>query len=214
MAKVDESLTWFLKGIQEQLCERIVFQPFSVEKLNTICGVDVSYGRKEGVAVSVAWSVKDRSIVETVEYRAEPAFPYIPGYLFMREGPLMLASLRRLQNSPDLILVDGHGIAHPRRAGIAVFIGLLTNIPTLGVAKSILAGELGERKDAFIPIYLQGSLVGYMVVPNKGKRYYVSPGHLVRVEDIIDIVSSMGLDYPPPLQEAHRLSKERVMSVE
>ncbi|BBL47476.1 endonuclease V [Metallosphaera sedula] len=157
-----------------------------------ICGVDVAYKGEVGVAVVVCDG--ENQLVKKATGRV--GFPYIPGLLFMREAPLMIRALQDLK--PDLLLVDGHGIAHPRRSGIATVLGVLLNIPTIGVAKSRLVGEVVEENGVNY-IVLNGEKVGVKV-----GKYYYSPGNLVSLDDVIKL-SRMG--YPRVLREADRLSK-------
>jgi deoxyribonuclease V len=214
MMDIDPPMKCFLEGLQRVIAQLVKLHPVETSDIETLCGLDVSYKGRNAVTSAVLWSIRHKEYVEKTEYRGEPTFPYIPGLLFMREGHLMLAALGRLHTRPSLILVDGHGIAHPRRAGIAVFVGLLSDIPTVGVAKSILAGELGEAMGPFSPIYISGSKVGYAVSPISGQRYYMSPGHKIGVEDILKIIQLIGIDYPQPLKEAHLISKQMVKEYE
>lgn len=210
MQEVDLSVTEFFEQIQRIIGRMIISEPVQINDVENLCGLDVSYGGEEAVAAAALWSISHRRVIEKAEYRGKPSFPYVPGLLFIREAPLMLAALRGLQRKPNLILVDGHGIAHPRGAGVAVFIGLLSNTPTIGVAKSILVGVLGESVGPFKPILIGDLKVGYAYSTETGRIFYMSPGHRVRVEDIIEIVQRIGFTYPQPLKEAHRISKDRI----
>ncbi|WP_287690484.1 endonuclease V [Metallosphaera javensis (ex Sakai et al. 2022)] len=157
-----------------------------------MCGVDVAYKGEMGVAVVVCDG--ETQIIKKVKGRV--SFPYIPGLLFMREAPLMVKALEDVK--PDLLLVDGHGIAHPRRSGIATVLGVLLETPTVGVAKSRLVGEIVEEGGVNY-VTLNGERVGVKV-----GKYYYSPGNLVSLDDVIQL-SKMG--YPKVLREADRLSK-------
>ncbi len=128
----------------------------------------------------------------------------------MREAPLMTVVIQDLTGRPDLILVDGHGTAHPRRAGLAVFVGLVLDTPSLGVAKSRLVGEVGEVEDRFAPLSLDGSTVGFRV-ESAGRRFFVSPGYGVHLGSIRGILERLGDEYPKALSEADRISRERLI---
>ncbi|MCX8191290.1 MAG: endonuclease V [Nitrososphaerales archaeon] len=209
----DKATLNFLSRVQEVIARCVKLTPLSVEEVENICGLDVAYSNEMACAASVVWNNYKKEVVEVSTYIAQPCFPYIPGYLFMREAPLMIESLNRLKKLPDLLLVDGHGLAHPRKAGLAVFIGVLMDKPTLGVAKSLLTGKVGKYSGNFAPIIVDGLKVGYVVKSEGAKPYYVSPGHRVTVKDILKFIRYIGVDYPKVLKEAHRISKEGLRKV-
>lgn len=179
------------------------------EDIETVCGVDVSYRGGEAAAAAILWSVSKRETVETAIHRGRPPFPYIPGLLFMREAPLMISAVKMLKGAADMILVDGHGVAHPRKAGLAVFVGLLLDTPSLGVAKSLLIGEVGEVEEGFAPVTLDGSTVGFSV-KSRGRRFYVSHGYGVRIGSVKNIIKRLGGAYPEALLEADKMSRRSV----
>ncbi len=108
-----------------------------LQEVNQVCAVDVAYEGKTGFAVASRGTLDE--VMEHRVYSGEVDFPYISGYLFMREAPIMMRALEGMEC--DLLLVDGHGTAHPRRSGIAVVLGVLLDIPTIGIAKSRLTGR-------------------------------------------------------------------------
>ncbi len=138
------------------------------------------------------------------------ALPYIPGYLAFREVPMLLAAWERLDPKPDLVLVDGHGVAHPRGLGIASHFGVTLDVPTIGVAKSILvgapAGPLGAEAGARTPLVWHGRVLG-MVLRTRARAnpLYISPGHRVSLETAVDWVLRAGRGYrlPEPTRLAH-----------
>ncbi|MCA1638322.1 MAG: deoxyribonuclease V, partial [Acidobacteria bacterium] len=119
-------------------------------------------------------------------------FPYVPGLLSFRETPVAIKALEKLQNAPDLILCDGQGLAHPRRFGIACHIGLIAEVPTIGVAKSILVGKfenLGEERGSFAPLVHKNEQVGVALrTKDKVQPVYVSVGHRISLETSIKYV--------------------------
>ncbi|MEM0481927.1 MAG: endonuclease V [Nitrososphaerota archaeon] len=196
----------FFREIQLLLASQIRVTRLDVKDVEMLCGLDVSYSGEEGAAAAILWSKTERRVVETVTFRGGILFPYIPGLLYAREAPLMLAAIKQLSTEPHLLLVDGHGLAHPRRAGLASIVGLLADTPSVGVAKSLLYGE--TRVDGGVE-YLEagGERVGVVLRGRGGRRYYVSVGHMVDVESVLRLVDSLGGDLLAPLQEAHRVSK-------
>lgn len=196
----------FLSGIQLAFSTLYKANRLEVSNVRKVCGVDVAYSENKAYAASVLWDPRSDRILEKMSIREEIAFPYISTFLFLREGPIALRAVRKLSMRPDLILVDGHGIAHPRRAGLAVFVGVLLDLPSVGVAKSLLVGELGKKVGGFAPIYVQDSMVGFQVHRKDRASFYASPGHRVRVEDLKALIRLMGNAYPKPLREAHNLA--------
>ncbi len=196
----------FFKGIQLLLAGQVHVTQLDVGSVEMLCGLDVSYRGEEGVAAAVLWSKTGRKVVETVTFRGDVFFPYIPGLLYAREAPLMLAAIKRLSTRPHLLLVDGHGLAHPRKAGLASIVGLLADTPSVGVAKSLLYGET-RVEDGVEYLEAGGERVGVILRGKGGRRYYVSVGHMVDVESVLRLVNSVGCDLIAPLKEAHRISK-------
>jgi deoxyribonuclease V len=151
-----------------------------------------------------------RAVEQSIE-RAGVRFPYIPGLLSFRELPLVLPAFARLSIRPDLVIVDGQGIAHPRRFGIAAHLGVLLDLPAIGCAKSRLTGlprgELGAEKGARVPLIDRGECVGYEVRSRTDvKPLYVSPGHRIGAEAAVEWVLRLTAGYrlPEPTRLAHQ----------
>lgn len=163
-------------------------------EVRRVAGVDVGFedaGRTTRAAVAVL-SLPALEPLEQVIARRPTAFPYVPGLLSFREIPAVLDALDRLRTLPDLILCDGQGLAHPRRFGIACHLGVLTDLPSIGVAKSRLIGTHdapGQNKGAWAPLWDAGEVVGAVLRTRRGVRpLYVSTGHRVGLETAIDYV--------------------------
>ncbi|HFC53761.1 MAG TPA: deoxyribonuclease V, partial [Gammaproteobacteria bacterium] len=144
--------------------------------------------------------------------RRPTSFPYVPGLLSFREIPAILEALQKLERPPDLLLVDGQGTAHPRRFGIASHLGVVTGIPSIGVAKSRLIGQHGEPPDergAWTPLQEGEETIGAVLRSRKGVRpIYVSPGHCVTLERALEYVMRCVTRYrlPETTRQAHRLA--------
>ncbi len=144
------------RAIQESLHGKIIARD-RFGKIRTVAGIDVGF-EKQGTVTRAAVVVLDFPSLVPVEQavaRQPTRFPYVPGYLSFREAPAVLAALMKLHVRPDLILCDGQGLAHPRRFGLACHLGLLLDIPSIGVAKSRLIGTHGEvpdTKGAWVPL--------------------------------------------------------------
>jgi deoxyribonuclease V len=176
-----------------------------------IAGADVAYHRRAPrlYAAVVVLAAADLSLVEESSAAGEARFPYQPGLLSFREAPAVLEAYARLECRPDVLLVDGHGIAHPRRFGLASHLGVLLDLPSVGVAKRLLVGEhaaLGGTRGSRVPLRHAGRRVGEVVRTRTGVRpVYVSPGHRVGFERAVRLVlaSSRGFRLPEPTRQAH-----------
>lgn len=156
-----------------------------------VAGADLAYradGSRAWAAV-VLWSPRAGVVVETATASGRPRFPYVPGYLSFREGPLLLRAFRRLRRVPDLVLFDGQGIAHPRGLGLASHLGVLLALPSVGCAKSRLVGEHGEpgrRRGDWTPLRLGRRHVGAVVRSRDEVRpLWVSPGHRIGIRQAV-----------------------------
>jgi deoxyribonuclease V len=160
----------------------------------------------------VVLSLPGLEVVASATARVPVAFPYISGYLSFREVPAVLAALERLEARPDVVLCDGQGIAHPRRLGLASHLGVVTGLPTVGVAKSRLVGEhppAPERPGAWAPLTHRGELVGAVLRTRAGVQpVYVSPGHRVCLETSVALTLACTTRFrlPETTRAAHRLA--------
>jgi deoxyribonuclease V len=177
-----------------------------------IAGVDISVNRwaKTGTGAVVVLSYPSLEPVEiqTVTNRIE--FPYIPGLLSFREAPLLLAACEKLTVTPDLVMVDGQGIAHPRRMGLASHLGLCLDIPTIGCAKSRLCGtheEPGNEAGSYTVLLDNGEVIGAVLRTRTGvKPVYVSIGHRIDLHSAVSRVLACcrGYRLPEPTRLAHQ----------
>ncbi|QYZ78779.1 endonuclease V [Methanofollis formosanus] len=197
-------------ALQARLRRRVVARGAPTPAL--VAGLDAAYSR-DGATVygaAVLFSFPGLEDVDEAWTACEARFPYVPGLFAFREGPALCAALERLDRTPDLILVHGHGTAHPRRCGIASHLGVLLGIPSIGVADRLLVGKAGEpgaERGAAAPVCFEGEAVGWAVRTRTGARpVYVSPGHLVGHAAAVDLVLAMSVGYrrPEPLRAAHR----------
>ena len=190
-----------------------------------IAGVDISVEKAQGMATGavVVLEYPELELVETQVVQGRPNFPYVPGLLSFRESPLTLAACEKLSITPDLILVDGQGIAHPRRLGLASHLGLLLNTPTIGCAKSLLCGQHEEPAfdaGSYILVVDKGETIGVALRTKAGvKPIYVSIGHKVDLETAIHWVLECcrGYRLPEPTRLAHlaaggNLKAERIVT--
>jgi len=176
-----------------------------------IAGVDISRQKAEGVATGavVVLSYPELKLVETKVVNGKLDFPYVPGLLSFRESPLTLAACERLTVTPDLILVDGQGVAHPRRMGLASHLGLFLDTPTIGCAKSLLCGSHevpGAEPGSYAEVVDRGEIIGAALRTKLGVQpVYVSIGHKVDLQAAIYWVLECcrGFRIPEPTRLAH-----------
>jgi len=180
--------------IQEQLRNQVITSDKLQEPVQYVAGVDMGFeadGTISRAAVAVL-SFPDLQLIETSLAHRPTSFPYIPGFLSFREIPAVLDALEKIKTIPDLILCDGQGIAHPRRFGIASHLGILVDVPTIGVAKSLLIGqheELPETRGNWRSLRHQGEIIGAVLRSRTGvKPLYVSSGHRISLATAIDYV--------------------------
>ena len=196
--------------IQRRLAAR-VSRSSEVGAPRFIAGVDISADRGQGVASGavVVLNYPELGVVEVKVVDDKLNLPYIPGLLSFREAPLILAACQKLTVTPDLILVDGQGIAHPRRMGLASHIGLWLNLPTIGCAKSLLCGTHqvpGAEPGSYAEVIDNGEIIGAALRTKLGvKPIYVSIGHKIDLPTAIYWVMNCcrGYRLPEPTRLAH-----------
>jgi deoxyribonuclease V len=198
--------------VQKRLCNLVRIEPRARE-VHTIAGADISFNKFSETVYAgiVVLSLPDLQIIESVGVRSETKFPYVPGLLSFRETPSVLEAWEKLKTKPDVLMLDGQGIAHPRRFGIACHVGLLLDWPTIGCAKSILVGkhgELGIEAGSRSPLIDRGEQVAVALrTKDKVSPVYVSSGHLIDLDSAVDLVLRSTGKYrqPEPTRQAHLL---------
>ncbi|MBU7585088.1 MAG: deoxyribonuclease V [Nostoc sp. TH1S01] len=203
--------------IQESLREQVTTEDQLPEPISYVAGVDMGFaadGTISRAAVAVL-SFPDLKVVETALAHRPTSFPYIPGFLSFREIPAVLDALAKIQTVPDIILCDGQGIAHPRRFGIASHLGVILDMPTIGVAKSLLIGkhqELPETRGSWQPLVHKGETIGAVLRTRVGvKPLYISSGHKISLNTAIDYVLRCTPKYrlPETTRVADKLASNR-----
>ena len=180
--------------LQKQFAYEVVAEDRFDAPVETVAGIDLGYdvNTDRSRAVVVVLKFPELELIESAEAVMPIQFPYVPGLLSFRETPVAVKALEKLATAPDLILCDGQGIAHPRRFGIACHIGLITGVPSIGVAKSLLVGKygsLGETRGSFAPLVHRNEEVGVVLrTRDKVQPLYVSVGHKISLATAIDYV--------------------------
>jgi deoxyribonuclease V len=200
------------REVQEILRGRVKIMPLKKPPAY-IAAVDASFLDKTIIAVACLYTYPDLILLQDVWIEEESRFPYVPGFLSFREGHAVINALKRLKISPDLILVDGQGIAHPRGIGIASHLGVLLEKPTIGCAKSRLVGEFDEpglKKGSWEYLSYQGARVGAVLrTRDHTKPLFVSPGHRVDIPSSVEVIMKCIFRYriPEPLRRTDLISK-------
>jgi deoxyribonuclease V len=181
-----------------------------------IAGADMAFDPATNIAFAgvIVYRFPELVEIERSMARRKLRFPYVPGLLSFREGPVLIAAFARLKTEPDLIFIDGHGRAHPRRFGIACHFGVIFDRPTIGCAKSLLVGEHrepGRKAGAMSPLLLDGERVGVVLRTRDHVRpIYVTVGHRVSLDSAVKFVGQCldGYRIPKPTREADHYVRE------
>lgn len=190
--------------LQKQLAYEVIQEDKFDAPVRTVAGIDLGYDVKTDTsrAVAVVLSFPALDLIETSEALLPIQFPYVPGLLSFRETPVAIKALEKLTVTPDVILCDGQGLAHPRRFGIACHIGLIAQVPTIGVAKSLLVGRfenLGETRGSTAPLMYKNEQIGVALrTKDKVQPVYVSVGHRVSLETATELVLQCAPKYRLP----------------
>ena len=190
--------------------EIVADRPIDLAGVRLVAGVDVSVKNERSRAAIVVATFPDFRVIETATAEQPTPFPYIPGLLSFREGPVLEEAFGRLRAEPDVFLFDGMGTAHPRRMGIASHMGLWLERPTVGVGKTRLVGTnapLSEEKGAQVPLVHRGETIGAVVRTRTAKHpLFISPGHLADIPSAVALVLACAPKFrlPEPIRLAHR----------
>ena len=201
-----------LRAEQQMLGDRVIEQDGGLH-VERIAGVDAGYDGDTMHSVAVSLDAKDLALTEITAVKRQAEFPYIPTYLAYREFPGIEAAVRRLKRRPDVLLIDGHGRLHPALFGVACYVGVRLDLPTIGVAKHPLVGRVRPEPRSpsrASPVEFRGQVRGYAWTPPGCERpIYVSIGHRISLERTLEVVRGSTLHgYPEPLRLADRIGRE------
>ena len=184
--------------LQKEIAKKVIAKD-DFRDIRLVCGADVAYSGDIAYCSAVVMD-KGFNVVESVDSQSAVTHPYIPGLLMLREAEPIFHTLKKLKSGFDVLLVDGHGLLHPRRCGLACYAGVTLGCPTIGVAKSLLCGK--QRKDGYIE--LDGEALGYAL----GRKSYVSVGHKISLKSAVAIAKQFTkTGIPEPLKIADANSK-------
>jgi deoxyribonuclease V len=198
--------------LQERLRNYVKIEPLSGERLGYVGGVDASFSKNRVYGAAVVIDYHTGELVEQATAELPLTYPYVPGLLSFREAPALLAAMGELSQMPDLLMVDGHGLAHPRGFGLACHLGVLLDLPAIGCAKSPLVGEfssLAEPVGSTADLVEQGRVLGMAVRTRVGvKPVFVSVGHRVDLNSAVRhvLACTRGYKLPEPTRQADMLA--------
>ena len=195
--------------LQKEIAKNVIAEDTLHKKIEYICGVDVSYKKNTAYCSAVIMKKNNLELIESVNAKSVVRHPYIPGLFILRESEPILNTLKLLKNQFDLLLIDGHGLLHPRKCGLASYIGVLIDRPTIGVAKSLLCGSI--KKDQFIEY--DDTVLGFTIKKEDKKQIYVSVGHKISLTTAIRIIKNLIKNeewIPEPLRIADLNSKDHL----
>ena len=194
--------------LQNEFSKKVITNDYlNNNNISNVCGIDVSYKDLNAFCSAVIVDKNTLEIIEIVNEKKTSSYPYIPGLFMLREGELLLKIVRLLKNLFDVLLIDGHGILHPRQCGLASYVGIMIDKPTIGVAKNLLCGSILESNY----VEYNKTILGYTIKKNNKKDIYVSVGHKISLETSIDIVKKLTKKsefIPEPLRIADIYSKK------
>jgi len=203
VSKISNSETILL---QKKLALKVITKNNLPKKIKRICGVDVSYKNDFAYCSAVILDKNKLNLIEAKTSKLKSTARYIPGLFMLKESRPILHTLNKLTKNFDVLLVDGNGQLHPRRCGLACYIGLKLDKPVIGVAKSLLCGKI--RSDS--KVEYKGKVLGYEIKQNK-KKLYVSVGHKISLNTAVKIIKELIVKdnwYPEPLRLADFNSKQ------
>ncbi|MEW6070176.1 MAG: endonuclease V, partial [Candidatus Thermoplasmatota archaeon] len=201
-----------LINLQKKLARKLILED-KFKKLECIAGIDVSYYDNIGIGACAVLDYRSKKILEAKTVSKKVNFPYIPTYLAFRELPAIKEVISKLRKKPDILMIDGNGVLHPLGIGIASHAGVVLNIPTIGVAKTLLCGKVEKtrlRAGESTKIFYNSKLVGFCLKTVKdAKPIYISPGHKVSFETTLEIVKYLSVSrIPEPLRLADSISRK------
>ncbi len=197
-------------ALQKELVSEVIYdRPLDLDAIKLVAGVDVSVKEETSQAAVVVLTFPELKVIETVLWQMPTPFPYIPGLLSYREGPVLEEAFKRLQHEPDVFIFDGMGRAHPRRIGIATHMGLWLGKPTIGCGKTLFVGKYIEppnERGTFTNLIDKGELIGVTLRTRSNvKPVYISVGHLSDLTTSVELVMRCTGKYrlPEPIRAAH-----------
>ncbi|HET7643822.1 MAG TPA: endonuclease V [Nitrososphaeraceae archaeon] len=194
-------------NLQKEFSKKVIKNDCIEGNINNICGVDVAYNGNIAYCSALVLNRKTFEVIEIINYQTTVDNTYIPSLLILRESKSILRTLKLIKNPYDVLLIDAHGILHPRQCGMGCYIGIIVDKPTIGIAKKLLCGQI--LKDNYVEY--DGLRLGYRIKKLNKKEIFVSIGHKISLSTAINIIKELIRDnerLPEPLRLADIYSKK------
>lgn len=209
LSRIDKSKINFdkLKELQRKLAREVVLKDkVKFKDIKTVAGFDISYEQDAAICAAVVLDFESMEAVDEITHIARPSMPYISSFLSFREGPIIIAAYEKLNIKPDILIVNGHGVLHPLKSGLACFVGVNLEKPTIGVAKKLICGSVKGSK-VFVGEMARGAEIR---TKEHANPLYVSVGNMISTNTAIDVINKCMKPphkLPEPLHIAHKNSK-------
>lgn len=202
-----------LRKLQRKIAKKVILEDDFPKSISSIAGFDLAFCDEEAFTSGVVLDFVSLRLIDAKVIKTKLSFPYISTFLFFREGPPIIKVHKKLKVKPDILMINGHGIAHPLFCGIASHVGVLLDKPSIGIAQNKLCGDYEEPKKVgeASPLFYEGEKIGYVFKSMKNcKPIFISPGHKISLETSLKVVKECMKDHklPEPLYLAHHLANE------
>jgi deoxyribonuclease V len=197
----------FARKLQLRLAELFEDEGVKDEEIKYTLAVDVAYNADIAECVGIKYNIEKGKVERKWTLKSSVFFPYVAGYFYLREAPPIIRLLERVDESYDIILIDAHGILHPRKAGLATIVGILAAKPTIGIAKSRLVGKVEKMNERVSGVTVKGEVLGYLVGDRKN-GFYVSQGNMISQHEMLKFIARRGYRYPEELKIVDNLTKK------
>lgn len=205
-----------LRKIQEEMASKVVLEDmYSLEDIRYVVGVDQAFLKNKVISCAVKFTFPELERVDEAVDVEEVEFPYIPTFLMFREGEPAVNAVRRVAEKKSIILVDGSGIAHPRKCGLATYIAISLSLPSVGITKKRLYGEIVEE-NGMVKLKDGKRTIGYVLKTCKRcKPIFISPGNYISPETALKVVQMClkGYKLPEPIRAAHKLANDKKVNL-
>jgi deoxyribonuclease V len=204
-----------LRIFQDKLSKKVKIKDSFNRPIRSVSGIDVAYLDEKAIVSIAVFNYQNKEFVDNIISIEDVYFPYIPRFFGFREGTIIINTIEKLNFDSDIILVNSHGIAHPRKCGCASHIGVITKKPTIGVVNNILYGHYKNRPLSvgdWIPLENGNQIIGAVLKSKNGcNPIIISPGHLITLESALGIVKKIlkGHKFPEPLHIAHVIAQQK-----
>jgi deoxyribonuclease V len=194
--------------LQREMAKKVIkHDVINYNNIRYLCGVDVSYRDDRAFAYALVIDRYNFDVMDSARSVTKVKYSYVPGLLFLRESEPILSVLRKLDHRYDVLMIDGHGVLHPRRFGLACYVGIKVDKPTIGIAKNLLCGNIAENGSQ--AVLLDGKVEGY-AIQTGAKPIYVSVGHKISLRTAVKLVKEVSkYRIPEPLRLADINSRKR-----